>query len=369
MDGDRQCGDAVRMPAKRKASTMADTSADTSLHVEELALSQEWDKTFAQSDLVDHTKVSFPNRFGITLAADIYIPKTAAPKGGYDALAVCGPFGAVKEQASGLYAQTMAERGFLTLAFDPSFTGESAGQPRYMNSPDISTEDFEAAVDYLSCRDDVNPSRIGIIGICGWGGISLNATAADTRIRACAAITMYDMCRVTANGYFDADDNAEARTKLRHALSEQRTEDFRSGSYALAGGVVDPLPADAPQFVQDYYAYYKQPRGYHPRSLNSNGGWAITSSISWANARFMHYIGEIASPVMVMHGEKAHSLYMGKSAYEALAAGTHPENKKLVVVPGAVHCDLYDGGPEATNGKGGFIPWDTLVDFFQKGLA
>ena len=348
---------------------MTDISSSTSVRQEELVLAPEWDKTFDRSDAVVHAKVSFPNRFGITLAADLYIPKMPVPENGFAALAVSGPFGAVKEQASGLWAQTMAERGFLTIAFDPSFTGESGGYPRYMSSPDLSTEDFQAAIDYFSCRDDVDPSRLAIIGICGWGGIALNAAAADTRIKACAAVTMYDMCRVSACGYFDADDTAEARTRLRRTLSEQRTEDFRSGSYALAGGVVDPLPTDAPQFVRDYYAYYKKPRGYHPRSLNSNGGWALTSSISWANARFMHYIGEIEAPVLVLHGEKAHSLYMGKSAYEALAAGVHPENKELVVVPGAVHCDLYDGGPDAVNGKGGFIPWEKLEAFFRKSLA
>lgn len=345
---------------------MASTAAKPE---EKLALGKEWDKTFPLSDEVEHEKIQFHNRFGITLAADLYKPKAEAPEGGYPALAVSGPFGAVKEQASGLYAQTMAERGFLTIAFDPSFTGESGGAPRYMSSPDLNTEDFQAAVDCLVNRNDVNAARVGIIGICGWGGIALNAAAADTRIHATAAVTMYDMTRVAGNGYFDADDNEKARAQARRAFSEQRTKDYAAGTYELAGGVVDPLPQDAPQFVRDYFAYYKTPRGYAARSLNSNGGWAITSNISWANARFLHYIPEIESPVMVLHGEKAHSCYMGKTAYEAMAQGPYAENKELVLVPGAVHCDLYDGGPDAVAGKGGFIPWDRLASFFEQNLA
>lgn len=325
--------------------------------MQNLQLTQEWDKIFQQSDKVDHSKVTFHNRYGITLAADLYVPKNASGK--LAAIAVSGPFGAVKEQASGFYAQTMAERGFLTLAFDPSFTGESGGEPRYMASPDINTEDFQAAVDYLSCRDDVDPERIGIIGICGWGGMALNAAALDTRVKATVASTMYDMTRVNAKGYFDAEDSAEARHEKRLALNAQRTEDYKNGSYVRAGGVVDPLPEDAPFFVKDYYDYYKTDRGYHARSLNSNDGWAATGCISFLNQPILTYTNEIRSAVLIMHGEKAHSCYFSKDAYAQMMDGNPvPENKELLIIPDAVHTDLYDGG-----GKNA-IPFDKLADFF-----
>ena len=320
-----------------------------------LKLTQDWDKTFPKSEKVDHKKVTFRNRYGITLAADMYTPKNAVGK--LAAVAVCGPFGAVKEQSSGLYAQQLAERGFLTIAFDPSFTGESGGTPRYVASPDINTEDFQAAVDYLSNRPDVDPERIGILGICGWGGIAINAAAIDTRIKATVAVTMYDMTRVTANGYNDADDDPQVRQKLRRALNEQRTKDYAAGFYELAGGVVDPLPADAPQFVKEYYDHYKTKRGYHPRSLNSNWGWNKTSAISFLNAKLLAYAGEIESAVMVVHGEKAHSRYFGETAFKMLKG----DNKELVIVPGAVHCDLYD------NIK--IIPFDRIDGFLQKYLG
>lgn len=325
--------------------------------MQNLQLTQEWDKIFPQSDKVDHSKVTFHNRYGITLAADLYVPKNASGK--LAAIAVSGPFGAVKEQASGFYAQTMAERGFLTLAFDPSFTGESGGEPRYMASPDINTEDFQAAVDYLSCRDDVDPERIGIIGICGWGGMALNTAALDTRVKATVASTMYDMTRVNAKGYFDAEDSAEARHEKRLALNAQRTEDYKNGSYVRAGGVVDPLPEDAPFFVKDYYDYYKTDRGYHARSLNSNDGWAATGCISFLNQPILTYTNEIRSAVLIMHGEKAHSCYFSKDAYAQMMDGNPvPENKELLIIPDAVHTDLYDGG-----GKNA-IPFDKLADFF-----
>lgn len=325
--------------------------------MQNLQLTQEWDKIFPQSDKVDHSKVTFHNRYGITLAADLYVPKNASGK--LAAIAVSGPFGAVKEQASGFYAQAMAERGFLTLAFDPSFTGESGGEPRYMASPDINTEDFQAAVDYLSCRDDVDPERIGIIGICGWGGMALNAAALDTRVKATVASTMYDMTRVNAKGYFDAEDSAEARHEKRLALNAQRTEDYKNGSYVRAGGVVDPLPEDAPFFVKDYYDYYKTDRGYHARSLNSNDGWAATGCISFLNQPILTYTNEIRSAVLIMHGEKAHSCYFSKDAYAQMMDGNPvPENKELLIIPDAVHTDLYDGG-----GKNA-IPFDKLADFF-----
>ncbi len=325
--------------------------------MQNLQLTQEWDKIFPQSDKVDHSKVTFHNRYGITLAADLYMPKNASGK--LAAIAVSGPFGAVKEQASGFYAQTMAERGFLTLAFDPSFTGESGGEPRYMASPDINTEDFQAAVDYLSCRDDVDPERIGIIGICGWGGMALNTAALDTRVKATVASTMYDMTRVNAKGYFDAEDSAEARHEKRLALNAQRTEDYKNGSYVRAGGVVDPLPEDAPFFVKDYYDYYKTDRGYHARSLNSNDGWAATGCISFLNQPILTYTNEIRSAVLIMHGEKAHSCYFSKDAFAQMMDGNPvPENKELLIIPDAVHTDLYDGG-----GKNA-IPFDKLEDFF-----
>ncbi len=315
--------------------------------------SSRWDKTFPPSDKVKHDKATFRNRFGITLAADLYIPKTAHGK--MPAIAVCGPFGAVKEQASGLYAQQMAERGFITVAFDPSYTGESGGEPRYVASPDINTEDFCAAVDYLSTRDDVDPQRIGIIGICGWGGMAINAAAIDTRIKATVASTMYDMSRCLANGYFDSMD-ADARYEMRKQLNAQRTEDYRNGSYALAGGVVDPLPDDAPQFVKDYHAYYKTQRGYHPRSLNSNGGWNKTSALSFINSKMLAYSGEIRSAVLVLHGEKAHSRYFGEDAFKKLEG----DNKRLLIIPGASHVDLYD--------RTDIIPFDTLASFFEEYL-
>ena len=311
-------------------------------------------KTFAPSDKVVTERVSFKNRFGITLVADMYRPKNA--EGPLPALAVSGPFGAVKEQSSGLYAQTMAERGFLTIAFDPSFTGESGGEPRYVASPDINTEDFSAAVDYLTTRPDVDSERIGIIGICGWGGFALNAAAIDTRIKATVAVTMYDMSRVTANGYFDSMDE-DARYELRKKLNEQRTIDAKNGSYALAGGVVDPLPEDAPQFVKDYYAYYKTPRGYHPRSLNSNNGWNVTSSLSFINTPLLTYSGEIRSAVLLVHGEKAHSRYFSEDAFKKLKG----DNKELLIVPGASHVDLYDN-------VAGVIPYDKIEKFIRDNM-
>lgn len=326
-----------------------------------LTLTEEWDKTFPKSEQVNHRKVTFRNRYGITLAADLYEPKNAA--GRLAAIAVCGPFGAVKEQASGLYAQTMAECGFLTLAFDPSFTGESGGEPRYMASPDINTEDFQAAVDFLSVQENVDPERIGIIGICGWGGMALNAAALDTRIKATVASTMYDMTRVNAKGYFDAEDSADARYEKKRALNAQRTADYRSGAYALAGGVVDPLPDDAPFFVKDYYDYYKTPRGYHPRSLNSNNGWNVIGCMSFLNQPILRYVNEIRSAVLVMHGEKAHSCYFSRDAYAAMVKDNpYTDNKELLIIPDAVHTDLYDGG-----GKDA-IPFDKLETFFAEHL-
>ena len=319
--------------------------------MENLNLTNEWDKTFPQSDKVKHSKVTFRNRYGITLAADLYMPKNA--EGKLPAIAVCGPFGAVKEQASGLYAQIMAERGFLTIAFDPSFTGESGGAPRYVASPDINTEDFCAAVDFLSLRDDVDSERIGIIGICGWGGLAINAAAIDTRIKATVASTMYDMSRCTANGYFDENDNADARYEMRRQLNAQRTIDERNGSYETAGGVVDPLPQDAPQFVKDYHAYYKTSRGYHSRSLNSNNGWNKTSALSFLNAPILAYSDEIRSAVLLIHGEKAHSRYFSEDAFKKLKG----DNKELMIVPGANHTDLYD--------RTDIIPFDKLESFFK----
>ena len=320
----------------------------------ELTLPQEWDKTFPKSDKVNHSKLTFVNHFGITLAADMYVPKDVTGK--LPAIAVSGPFGACKEQSSGLYAQEMAERGFLTVAFDPSFTGESGGSVRYVASPDINTEDFSAAVDYLSNREDVDPERIGIIGICGWGGMSINAAAMDTRIKATVASTMYDMTRIAAKGYFDEQDSADARYEMKKAMNEQRTKDYAAGTYALAGGVVDPLPDDAPWFVKDYYAYYKTDRGYHPRSLNSNGGWNVTSSLSLMNMPILQYADEIRSAVMVLHGEKAHSRYFGEDAFKKLKG----DNKKLVIVPGATHVDLYD--------QKDIIPFDEVETFFEEYL-
>ncbi|MDO4899201.1 alpha/beta hydrolase [Actinomyces sp.] len=327
------------------------------MSTENLELTQEWDKVFPQSDAVDHEKVTFRTRFGITLAADLYKPKDAG--GPLPALAVAGPFGAVKEQSSGLYAQTVAERGFLAIAFDPSFTGESGGTPRYMNSPDINIEDFQAAVDFLSVREDVDPECVGIIGICGWGGMALAAAAADPRIKAAVVSTMYDLSRVAANGYFDSADSAEARNQTRASVAAQRTADYRSGTYALAGGVVDPLPDDAPGFVKDYYAYYKTPRGYHPRSVNSNDGWTVIGGSSLMNATLLGYIEEIENAVMIVHGEAAHSYYMGKDAFVRLQG----DNKEFVSIPGASHTDLYDGG------ENGAIPWEKITEFLHANLG
>ena len=321
---------------------------------EVLRLTEEWDKVFPKSDKVNHRKVTFHNRYGITLAADLYEPKNAVEK--LPALAVCGPFGAVKEQSSGLYAQTMAERGYLTLAFDPSFTGESGGSPRYVASPDINTEDFQAAVDFLSVQDNVDPEKIGLIGICGWGGMAVNAAAIDTRVKATVAVTMYDMTRVNAKGYFDAEDSEEARHEKRVALNTQRTADYRSGSYQRAGGVVDPLPDDAPFFVKDYYDYYKTSRGYHKRSLNSNEGWNTTSTLSFLNMPILQYSDEIRSAVLLIHGDKAHSCYFSKDLFQKLKG----DNKELLLIPGAVHTDLYD--------QMDVIPFDKIDSFFQEYL-
>ena len=318
---------------------------------EKLNLTEEWDKTFPKSNLINHKKVTFHNRYGITLAADLYEPKQA--EGKLPAIAVCGPFGAVKEQASGLYAQTMAEKGFLTIAFDPSFTGESGGTPRYVASPDINTEDFQAGVDFLSTYEKADPERIGIIGICGWGGMALNAAAIDTRIKATVASTMYDMTRVNAKGYFDAEDSEEARYEKRKALNAQRTIDYKNGTYQRAGGVVDPLPEDAPFFVKDYHAYYKTDRGYHKRSLNSNDGWNTTSTLSFLNMPILQYSNEIRSAVLLIHGEKAHSCYFSKDAYKTLKG----DNKELLLIPDAVHTDLYDNLD--------VIPFDKMCTFFQ----
>lgn len=315
-----------------------------------LNLTHEWDKVFPLSNKVNHRKVTFTNRYGITLAADMYVPKQA--EGKLPAIAVSGPFGAVKEQSSGLYAMTLAERGFLTIAFDPSYTGESGGEPRYVASPDINTEDFCAAVDFLSTCEQVDADRIGILGICGWGGMALNAAAIDTRIKATVTATMYDMSRVNANGYFDAMD-ADARYELRKQLNAQRTEDYRKGTYTLAGGVVDPLPDDAPQFVKDYYGYYKTPRGYHKRSLNSNNGWNKTSSLSFMNMPILSYSDEIRSAVLMIHGEKAHSRYFSEDAFKKLKG----DNKELLIIPGANHVDLYD--------QLDVIPFDKITHFFQ----
>ena len=323
-------------------------------NMEELKLTKEWDKTFPKSDKVNHSKVTFVNRYGITLAADLYVPKTTVGEK-LPAIAVSGPFGAVKEQSSGLYAQTLAERGFLTIAFDPSFTGESGGQPRGVASPDINTEDFSAAVDYLATRPDVDARRIGIIGICGWGGFAINAAANDTRIKATVASTMYNMSRVTANGYSDAADNADARYKARQELNAQRTEDYRTGTYPRT--VMNPKPGDdAPQFLKDYYDYYKTERGYHPRSINSGLGWCKTSSLAFLNAPLLAYSDEIRSAVLLVHGEKAHSRYFSEDAFKKLKG----DNKELMIVPGAVHTDLYD--------RTDIIPFDKIERFFKEYL-
>lgn len=330
-----------------------------------LQLTQEWDKVFPQSDKVNHKKVTFKNRYGIELAADMYTPKDA--KGKLPAIAVSGPFGAVKEQSSGLYAQHMAELGFLAIAFDPSFTGESGGEPRRMASPDINTEDFLAAVDFLSVQDNVDPERIGIIGICGFGGMAVNAAAIDPRIKATVASTMYDMSKVTVEGYFKSEDTKEQRMEKRKAIAKQRTEDYKNGSYKRAGGVVDPLPDDAPQFVKEYYDYYKTKRGYHERSGNSTDGWNVTGCQSFLNQPLLAWAHEIESPVLLIHGEKAHSRYFSEYAFEKMT-GVHVDgesktvgNKELMIIPGAVHCDLYDD-------KAGVIPYDKLAEFFKSNL-
>ncbi len=335
------------------ATAMAATNQEKGRNMETLELTNTWDKTFPQSEKVNHSKVAFVNRYGITLAADMYVPKNASGK--LPAIAVSGPFGAVKEQAAGLYAQTMAERGFLTIAFDPSYTGESGGHPRYVASPDINTEDFSAAVDFLVLNDRVDSERIGIIGICGWGGIAVNAAAIDTRIKATVASTMYDMSRVNANGYFDSM-NSDQRYELRQQLNAQRTTDAKNDSYELGGGVPDVLPEDAPQFVKDYHAYYKTPRGYHARSLNSNGGWNKTSALSFINMPLLLYSNEIRSAVLLIHGEKAHSRYFSEDAFKKLQG----DNKELLVIPGANHTDLYD--------QINVIPFDKLNDFFTSNL-
>ena len=366
-------------PAAQSATETASAAQQTKdENMNKLTLTAEWDKVFPKSDKVEHSKVTFKNHFGIELAADMFVPKDTSLKvnGKFPAIAVSGPFGAVKEQSSGLYAQQMAERGFLTIAFDPSFTGESGGEPRYMNSPDINTEDFMASVDFLSTRDDVDPERIGIIGICGWGGMAINAAGIDTRVKATVASTMYDMSRVTANGYFDQANNAKARNEMRKALMAQRTKEFKDGKYELAGGVVDPLPTDAPFFVKDYYDYYKTPRGYHKRSLNSNMGWIKSAGTSLLNTKLLAYANEIESAVLVIHGEKAHSRYFSEGAFEKMTgkkvkvpAKLDPSknwsltvgNKELLIIPGAVHTDLYDD----VNGR---IPYDKMEEFFKTNL-
>ena len=377
--------------------------------VQKLELTQEWDKVFPLSEKVNHKKVTFETQYGLTLAADLYTPKEVKEVSEVKevkklpAIAVSGPFGATKEQSSGLYAMLMAERGFVTLAFDPSYTGESSGEPRRTASPDINTEDFMAAVDYLSQQENVDAEKIGIIGICGWGGIALNAAAADTRIKATVASTMYDMTRVAGNGYFDSEDKEESRHAAREAQSKQRLTDPK----AMAGGVIDPLPDDAPQFVKDYYDYYKTPRGYHARSGNSNDGWRVIGTQAYANSRFLYYINEIRSAVLVMHGEKAHSRYFGEAAYKYMVEGKAegynvvgkpnpvPENKQLLIIPGASHCDLYDGGytelvdkaaierekselastsereqarPKVKGEPKNMIPWDKMEEFFRENL-
>lgn len=333
------------------SQTMTNPNTNTALAPEnQLVLTQEWDKVFPESDKVNHRKVTFVNRYGITLAADLYTPKEASGK--LPAIAVSGPFGAVKEQSSGLYAQQLAERGFIAMAFDPSFTGESGGMPRRVASPDINTEDFSAAVDFLSVQPDVDAERIGILGVCGWGGIAIQAAINDPRIKATVASTMYDMTRVNANGYFDADNSAEKRNVARAAMAAQRTADYSAGNYHRAGGVVDPLPDDAPQFVKDYYAYYKTPRGFHPRSGNSTDGWNATSALPFMNFKFFEYAGELDRAVMIVHGENAHSRYFGEDTFRLL----HGDNKELLIVADASHCDLYDNLDK--------IPMNQIATFF-----
>lgn len=335
-------------------SQVMDNTNTSIAPIEQLSLTQEWDKTFPKSDKVDHQKVTFINRYGITIAADMYTPKNAAGK--LSAIAVSGPFGAVKEQSSGLYAQQLAERGFLAIAFDPSFTGESGGMPRRVASPDINTEDFSAAVDFLSVQENVDAEKIGILGICGWGGFSISAAANDPRIKATVASTMYDMCRVTSNGYYDANNSAESRNEMRKQMARQRTEDYRNGKYTRGGGVVDPLPDDAPEFVKRYYDYYKTPRGFHPRSGNSTDGWNVTSSFPFINFTLFDRASEIESAVMVLHGDRAHSLYFGKDAFKKLKG----DNKQLLIVNDADHTDLYDNLEK--------IPFDEIAAFYKSNL-
>ena len=330
-------------------------SCGNNKNTKDMNLTQEWDKTFPKSDLVEHSKVTFHNHYGITLVADMYVPKDATGK--LPAIAVSGPFGAVKEQTSGIYAQHMAERGFLTIAFDPSYTGESGGEPRRVASPDINTEDFLAAVDFLSVQENVDPERIGIIGICGWGGMAINAAALDPRIKATVTSTMYDMSRIAREGYFGSADSEEARDAQRQAWAAQRTEEYRTGDYKRAGGVVDPLPDDAPWFVKDYHAYYKTQRGYHPRSGNSTDGWNITGTMSFLNQPLLDMAGEIKTPVLLIHGEKAHSRYFSEGAFAKLKG----DYKELLIIPGAVHTELYDDVK-------GVIPYDKIESFFKKNL-
>lgn len=338
-----------------KSQIMNNPNTNTSVApMEQLTLTQEWDKVFPKSDKVDHKKVTFVNRYGITLAADMYIPKGATEK--LPAIAVSGPFGAVKEQSSGVYAQELAERGFLTIAFDPSFTGESGGEPRRVASPDINTEDFSAAVDFLSIQPNVDAEQIGILGVCGWGGIAIQAAINDPRIKATVASTMYDMTRVSANGYFDSENTKEQRNGKRAAMAKQRTEDYRNGSYTRAGGVVDPLPADAPQFVKDYHAYYKTPRGFHPRSGNSTDGWNATSALPFVNFKFFEYADELDNAVLIVHGDQAHSYYFGKDTFAKLKGS----NKQMLTVKGATHCDLYD--------QVNIIPFDEIAAFYTEYL-
>ena len=326
---------------------------------EELKITEECDKVFSKSEKINHRKVTFKNHFGITLVADLYEPKEY--EGKIPAIAVSGPYGAVKEQSSGLYAQEMAERGFLSIAFDPSFTGESSGEPRYMTSPDINVEDFQSAVDFLSVQENVDPEKIGIIGICGWGGMALQTACIDTRVKATIVSTMYDMSRVAGNGYFDEQDNEESRYKARVNINKQRIEDYKNGKYALAGGVSAEIPNSAPQFLKDYHAYYKTERGYHPRSLNSNNGWAIQSNTSMMNTRLFIYSNEIRNAVMIIHGENAHSCYMGKDAYNNMIKDNkYTENKELVIIPNATHCDLYDQKDK--------IPFDKIEKFLKENL-
>ena len=326
---------------------------------EKLNITEEWDKVFPKSEKVNHRKIKFKNHFGITLVADLYEPKEY--EGKLPALAVSGPYGAVKEQSSGLYAQEMAERGFLTIAFDPSFTGESLGEPRYMTSPDINVEDFQSAVDFLSVQENVDSEKIGIIGICGWGGMALQTACIDTRIKATIVSTMYDMSRVAGNGYFDEQDNEESRYNMRVMINTQRTDDAKTGEYKLLGGVAETIPDDAPQFLKDYHDYYKTKRGYHPRSLNSNNGWAVQSNTSMMNTRLFTYSNEIRNAVMIIHGENAHSCYMGKDAYNNMIKDSkYTDNKKLVIVPNATHCDLYDQKDK--------IPFDKIEAFLKENL-